>query len=142
MRNGSLAADYIRRATFRLRAIDTLYEAESWPDVVRQSQEVVELTLKALLRAIGVDPPRMHDVSKTLWSERGRLPEELLPEARRLAAISRLLRRDRELSFYGAVDLLPSEFYTKADADRARLDARLVVRLVRPHVLGDSAEDA
>ena len=46
-----LAADHVRRARIRLRALDVLFEGESWADVVRESQEVVELALKGLLRA-------------------------------------------------------------------------------------------
>ena len=134
MRNLDLAADHVRRAEARLRALDVLFEAESWADVVRESQEVVELALKGLLRAIGVEPPRIHDVADVLEAERVRLPEGLRPELPRLAAASRALRRDRELAFYGAEDLTPSDFYRKADAAEARETARLVVRLVRPHV--------
>ena len=44
------------------------------------------------------------------------------------------LRRDRELAFYGAEDLTPSEFYRKTDAVAARDAARLVVERVQPHV--------
>ncbi len=52
MRNRTLAADYVRRATARLGAVDVLYEAGSWADVVRESQEIVELALKGLLLAV------------------------------------------------------------------------------------------
>jgi HEPN domain-containing protein len=112
-----------------------LFEAESWADVVRESQEVVELALKGLLRACGVEPPRIHDVSALLIAERERLPAPTQPLAERLAAISRDLRRDRELAFYGAEDLTPSAFYSKDDAVRARDGAAETVRIVVPHVL-------
>ena len=135
MRNQTLAVDHVRRAEARLRALDVLHDAASWADVVRESQEVVELALKGLLRAVGIDPPRVHDVADVLLAERGRLPDALAGEADRLAAVSRSLRRDRELAFYGAEDLTPSDFYRQADADEARTAARLVVGLVRPHVL-------
>lgn len=136
MRNRSLALDYVRRADSRLRALDVLYEDESWADVVRESQEVVELALKGLLRAAGIDPPRVHDVADVLEAERVRLPEALKDrDVSRLAAASRDLRRDRELAFYGAEDLTPSDFYREADATAAREAARLVVGLVRPHVV-------
>jgi hypothetical protein len=52
-----------------------------------------------------------------------------------MAAISRDLRRDRELAFYGAEDLTPSDFYSQADADKAREGARAVVALVKPNVI-------
>jgi len=134
MRNRDLAADHLRRAGARLRALDVLFEAGSWADVVRESQEVVELTLKGLLRACGVEPPRIHDVADVLLAERDRLPKEVLPQLERLAAISRALRRDRELAFYGAEDLTPSSFYRERDAVIARDSARDVVAVVRPHV--------
>ncbi len=134
MRNRTLAADYVRRAATRLRAIDVLFEAESWADVVRESQEVVELALQGLLRAAGVDPPRVHDVAEVLEAERTRLPAALAGDVDRLAAASRDLRRDRELAFYGAEDLTPSDFYREGDAVEARAAARLVVERVRPHV--------
>jgi HEPN domain-containing protein len=134
MRNQGLAADHVRRADARLRALDVLFEAESWADVVRESQEVVELALKGLVRSVGVDPPRIHDMADVLLAERDRLPAALAGEVGRLAEASRHLRRDRELAFYGAEDLTPSEFYKRRDAEQARQSARLVVRLVRPHV--------
>jgi HEPN domain-containing protein len=101
--------------------------AESWADVV-------ELALKGLLRASGLEPPRIHDVSALLVAERERLPAALHPEIGRLAAISRDLRRDRELVFYGAEDLTPSTFYSRDDADRARNGASETLRLVSPHI--------
>jgi hypothetical protein len=134
MRNLDLAADYLRRAGARLRALDVLFEERSWADVVRESQEVVELALKGLLRASGIEPPRIHDVADVLLAERERLPEKLRSQVEQLAAHSRALRRDRELAFYGAEDLTPSSFYREADAAQARAAAREVVAAVRPHV--------
>lgn len=134
MRNRDLASDHLRRAEARLRALDVLYESRSWADVVRESQEIVELTLKGLLRACGVEPPRIHDVADVLLAERDRLPPAMAAHLERLAGISRALRRDRELAFYGAEDLTPSSFYREADALIARDGARDVVAVVRPHV--------
>jgi HEPN domain-containing protein len=136
MRNPDLARDYVQRAAVRLRALEVLYEAASWADVVREAQEIVELALKGLLRACGVQPPRTHDVSDILLAERELLPAPLHPELERLAEASRQLRRDRELAFYGAEDLTPSGFYSEADANRARSSARDVVRSVEPYVPG------
>lgn len=141
MLNKRLATDYLRRAGARLLAIDALFEAESWADVVRESQEVVELTLKALLRVSGVEPPRVHDVSDVLEEARGSLPASILPHLAQLTSASRRLRRDRELAFYGAEDLTPSEFYSRADADEARVAARNVVSLVERFAFSSGTED-
>jgi hypothetical protein len=134
MRNRELAADYARRAEARIQAIEVLFRAESWADVVRESQEAVELALKGLLRACGIEAPRIHDVSEILLAERPRLPASLQGEVERLAEVSKSLRRDRELAFYGAEDLTPSTFYGRGDAAQALEGARLVVRLVGPAV--------
>ena len=67
-------------------------------------------------------------------AERERLPVEIHSDLEALAAISRQLRRDRELAFYGAEDLTPSGFYSRDDAEEARTGARRVVEVVRPHV--------
>ena len=87
----------------------------------------MELALKGLLRACHVAPPRLHDVSDVLRRERERLPPSARRHVERLARISRELRRDRELAFYGAEDLVPSDFYKEEDARRALDGAEFVV---------------
>jgi HEPN domain-containing protein len=140
MQNRELAADHVRRAQVRIRALDLLFDADSWADVVRESQEALELALKGLLRAYGVDPPRAHDVSDVLLAERERLPIAIRGRVDELAAASRDLRRDRELSFYGAEDLTPSLFYERKDAERAREMARDAVRAIAAVVLDQGRE--
>lgn len=126
MYNDSLAGDYLKRAGSRLRALETLMAERSWADVVREAQEAVEITLKALLRACRIEVPRIHDVSPVLQENRDRLPAAIHGQLDELARISRSLRRDRELAFYGSEDLTPSEFYTEEDAAAALAQARRV----------------
>ena len=52
-----------------------------------------------------------------------------------VSRISRALRRDRELAFYGSEDLTPSDFYQAEDAREAFASARWVVDIVRRHCL-------
>lgn len=130
MKNRSLAADYVIRCHHRLKALDTLYSLESWADVVRQAQEVVELALKGLLRHSGIEVPRIHDVGEILLENKKLVSREIQGELEALASISRRMRRDRELAFYGSEDLTPSQFYKKSDADEARRDAGRVVATV------------
>jgi HEPN domain-containing protein len=132
--NAALATDYVRRAEIRLRAIDVLFDGQSWVDVVCKSQEVVELALKGLLRRCGVDPPRTHDVSDVLLAERDRLPAPVRAEIEELAAIARDLGGGREVALHGAENLTPSSFCSRDDAVRARAGAALVVRVVGPCV--------
>ena len=119
MRNNKLAEDYIKRAGKRLLALEVLFNVESWADVVRESQEIVELCLKALLRISDIEAPRTHDVSGVLAAERERIPEPASASIDFLIEASKKLRRDRELAFYGSEDLTPSEFYSRSDAKEA-----------------------
>ena len=126
MYNADLTADYLRRGGSRLKAIDVLMAESSWADVVCESQEVVEICLKALLRHVRIEVPRLHDVSPVLEDNRDRLPAAALSQLERLSEVSRSLRRDRELAFYGSEDLTPSTFYRREDAAKALRDATFV----------------
>jgi HEPN domain-containing protein len=130
MVNDALAADYLRRAGHRLKALEVLLQEQSWADVVREAQELVEITLKGLLRACRIEVPRIHDVSPVLLQNRDRLPPGLGSRLEELVSVSRSLRRDRELAFYGSEDLTPSDFYTRQDAEQALIQARRVHAVV------------
>ena len=134
--NGSLAADHMARAEARLLALDTLFEAESWADVVRESHEVVELVLRGLMRWAGLEPPPDREAGDALLAWRQQFPAALAAELPRLAETARRLRRDRDLAFHGSDDLTPWEFYRPDDAQAARDMARRTVWTVRTHVLG------
>jgi HEPN domain-containing protein len=129
--NELLSQDYLRRAAARLKALRVFLEEESWADAVREAQEAVELTLKALLRGVHIEVPRVHDVSPILDQYRERMPASVRPRLDELMEISRRLRRDRELAFYGSEDLTPSEFYTAKDAAEAVAQAGRVYEVVR-----------
>ena len=47
----------------------------AWSDVVREAQEIVELSLKGMLRQVGNDPPKWHGVGPMLLEYRDRFPE-------------------------------------------------------------------
>lgn len=130
MNNPALIQDYVSRAQNRLAALDLFLERRGYADVVRLSQECVELALKALVRSAGIEPPRTHDVGRILLDQPRRFPASILPDLPRLADISHELRRDRELAFYGSEDLTPLEFYGRQHAETARRDAGWVVERV------------
>lgn len=130
MTNGSLAASYLLKARKRLKALEVLFAEDASSDVVREAQELVELALKAALRAVGLDPPKIHDVGRLIDEHRGRFPEEVAAATPRLVEISAWLRKEREFAFYGDIDFIPTEQYTRAQAARALEDARFVVDIV------------
>ena len=62
----TLAQACVFRATKRLKILGVLLDERSYSDVVREAQELVELALKGILRQIGIDPPKQHDVCSLL----------------------------------------------------------------------------
>lgn len=131
MTNGSLAESYLLKAGKRLKILSVLLDDEAYSDVVREAQEIVELALKGMLRQVGVEPPRWHDVGGILSEHRERFPEDVARRIERLAGISAALRKDREFSFYGEIDFIPTEHYTREHAQRALDDAEWVVSVAR-----------
>lgn len=131
MTNQTLAQSYLLKATKRLKVLDVLLEEEAYSDVVREAQELVELALKGILRQLGVEPPKQHDVGWLVVEFKDRLPAEVSSQVERLARISKWLRKEREFSFYGDVDFIPTEEYTKEDAERAKRDAFFVVSMAQ-----------
>jgi len=130
VKNLSLVDDYLMRAGHRLAAVELLLSLKSYADVVRESQELVELCLKALLRHAKIEVPRTNDVGDLLVEYAARLPKILQAQAGQLAKISHSLRRDRELAFYGSEDLTPSDFYSEEDAREAYEAAKWVQQTV------------
>jgi HEPN domain-containing protein len=128
--NDSLARSYLAKARVRLKVLALLQTERAWSDVVREAQEVVELALKALLREVGVEPPKWHDVGGFLLEHRERFSPSLQARVDRLADISAWLRKEREFAFDGDVDFIPTDEYTEADAARAIGDAVFVVESV------------
>jgi len=126
----TLARSYFVKCRKRLRALHTLFEDAAYSDVIRESQELVELALKGMLRFVGIEPPKLHDVGSLLVQHRDRLPAEAAAAAERLAAISHRLRKEREFAFYGDEDFIPTEEYTREEAAAALDDARFTVALL------------
>lgn len=71
--------------------------------------------------------PNGTDVGGLLKEYRTRFPEPINAQVERLAEISGWLRKECEFSFYGDIDFIPTEEYTREDALRAMADAQFVV---------------
>jgi len=61
-----MAREYVRRAEATLEEARRTFEKGDNPLTVRRSQEAVELSLKAVLRFLGIEYPREHDVRDEL----------------------------------------------------------------------------
>ncbi|GAB6078463.1 HEPN domain-containing protein [Hydrogenobaculum acidophilum] len=119
MRRARLVKDYLIRSEKRIKALEFLKSEQDYADVVREAQEVVELLLKALIMAYGLDIPKVHDVSKFIEENINVFPDIIRSNISNIKQISRTLRKEREIAFYGMEDFIPSEEYTKEDAESA-----------------------
>jgi len=72
-----IAKSYLRQAEARLEDAGDALSEGNYPYAVRLSQECVELSLKATLKAVGIDYPKVHDVSDVLEVVSERFPEWL-----------------------------------------------------------------
>lgn len=126
-----LAKSYLIKAGKRLKILHVLFNEEDYSDVIREAQEMVELSLKGMLRAVGIEPPKWHDVGALLLEHRDRFRGISLKDLRKAAKVSKALRKDRELAFYGDIDFIPTEEYTMNDARKAIEDAQFVLNTAR-----------
>lgn len=129
MTNMSLARSYLIKAEKRLKILEVLLKEEDYSDVVREAQEIVELALKGMLRFVGIEPPKFHDVGGLLLEYQDKYTADIIEHLEKVAYISKRLRKERELSFYGDIDFIPTEEYSDTDAAEAIEDANFVVRL-------------
>lgn len=131
MSNDELAAAYLKKAALRLEILPAYIEKEGYSDAVREAQEIVELATKSMLRMIGIDPPKWHDVSGLIAEHREKFPPAVQQRIPELVALSQRLRKEREIAMYGDIDMIPTSLYSRADAERALAEAALAVKLAQ-----------
>jgi HEPN domain-containing protein len=131
MINEQMAKSALRTAHRILEEARRYRNDQGWNLAVRRSQEVVELSLKGLLRFLGLEVPRVHDVSGFLRRYLDRLPAPVAEHLDTITRISRVLPEEREISFYGdeVAGFTPEEIYTESDADQALTDAVFILDL-------------
>lgn len=131
MTSDDLAKSYLRKSVDRLDILDLLLKKKAYSDVVREAQEIVELCLKGVLRYVGVEPPKYHDVSPILIEHQEKFKTFRPEELEKVVKISKRLRKERELAFYGDIDFIPTEEYTLEDANEAIEGAHYVVSIAK-----------
>ncbi len=138
MTNLTLAQAYLKKASDRMDILHMLHAKGAYSDVVREAREIVELAQKGMLRAVGIEPPKYHDVGGLLMEHKDRFEKEIEKDLQQAAQISKWFRKERELSFYGDIDFIPTEEYTEKDSDRAMGDARWLVGLATKSIPSES----
>jgi len=111
----------MRQAEARLKNAEEAYAERNHPYAVLLSQECVELCLKAVLKAVGIEYPKIHDVSDVLVESKQRFPEWFQAETNFLSESSKILVKKREPSLYGGeeVFLSPEDMIGEGDAKDA-----------------------
>jgi len=93
-----MARSYLRQAEERIRHASEALRSGNFPYVMRQCQEAVELSLKASLRLVGIEPPKWHDVGPVLRQNADRFSKWFRGKIPRMSSISRKLRRRGSLA--------------------------------------------
>ncbi len=119
MVNEELANSYLRRASIRFEILEEFLRRDDYADTIREAQELVELVQKAILIKIGVQPPKWHDVGSIIDQHLDKFPPDVRDKLMDLNREAKWLRSQREIAFYGDMDLIPEEIYTKEDALKA-----------------------
>lgn len=130
----------IERARQSVEAAEDALTRGNLAIAVTESQQAVELSLKAVLRAVGLGAGRQHDPGEILRARSKRLPEWVRLRVPEWARISGLLANLRAVSVYpGPEDpdthepaTIPSErFSDRAEVERIVEMARTVYGEVR-----------
>lgn len=142
MNTQDVARSNLKRARIILEEAYRYRDKDVWNLVVRRCQEAVELALKGTLWWAGLEVPWVHDVGVFLREHRDRFPLGFAQKIPRLASISRVLRAEREQSFYGdaASGLPPEMLYGEQDAVEALEKAVFVLDACR-RLLKDTEGD-
>lgn len=137
MNTRMMAMDYIKRGRRCFKEARLAFDEEDYPATVRRCQECVELSLKAVLRSIGIEYPREHDVSKALEMVKEKFPEWFSSKVPGFVEISKDLSKKRGPAMYGyEAELKPaSDIFDKKDAEDAISSARDVYESCEKFIL-------
>lgn len=133
MTNEEMARSYFLTAEYSLKQARMAHTDGVWHLAVRRCQEGAEMALKATLRLVGLEVPKVHDVGFFLRENRAMFPTWFQAHVDRLVHISRGLRKDREVSVYGdeALGLPPETIFSRVDVDEALEEATFVLEQTR-----------
>jgi len=111
----------LRQAEARLEDGRGALHDENFPYCVRLSAECVELSIKAILKLVGIEYPKKHDVSDVLLLAINRFPDWFRDHAPRIAESNKILTKKREPALYGGEEafLTPEDIISKEDATDA-----------------------
>jgi len=126
LKNVEMSKAMLQQAFQRLKTANMALEDREYAYTVRSAEECVELSLKAALRALGIEYPKKHDVSRVLKRTKNRFPEWF--DLEEFATINRELSEKREPAMYGnELKMIPATvLFTEEEAKNALQKARKV----------------
>lgn len=126
MNNFKTGENLLTEAELDLERVNTEYKGKHWNRVVRASQEAVERCLKGVLKMMGIEYPKVHDVGDVFEIACNQkeidISEEVLQE---IKEVSTKLSEERAPAFY------MEKMYTKQEAQKAMQSAKKVIEEVR-----------
>ena len=133
MTNEEMAQSYLLTSEYSLKQAKMARTDGVWHLAIRRCQEAAEMALKATLRLVGLEVPKVHDVGLFLRENRATFPPWFQAHVDRLVHISRGLRKDREVSVNGdkVLGLPPERIFSQLDADEAVEEATFVLEISR-----------
>ncbi|MFQ5763061.1 MAG: HEPN domain-containing protein, partial [Candidatus Bathyarchaeia archaeon] len=118
-----------------LKEAEAAFTDGDYATCVRRSQETVEMSLKGVLRMLGLEYPTRHDVGDALaeLSDRTDLPEWFRSAVPQMTRASRILAEKRGPAFYGdeTAGTPPSALFEIKDGEEALSTARRVQSMCR-----------
>jgi HEPN domain-containing protein len=117
MTNYERAQSLKRRAEICIEEMERAMAQKDWNLTIRRAQEATELYMKALLKIMNVEFPKIHNVAPILvqkLKEKELLEEESMGE--KLISISSDLAKKRAPAFYQEIE------YSEEEAVRAKED--------------------
>ena len=138
MRSDRMAETYLQMASELLEEAQAALKRGRYHRVVRLAQESVEFSIKGVLRLLGIEYPKEHDVAGLLEGEE-RLPSWFSSQLEHIRRISATLTAQRGLAFYGDErgGRPATELFTEEEGKEALREAGRVYSLRR---LLDQAE--
>jgi HEPN domain-containing protein len=126
MKNFESGNRLIEDAEIYYKEMKMAFEEKRWNIVIRRAQEVVELSLKGILKIGCVDYPKVHNVAplfvKFVKEKNLEVDEKILEK---IQNISEKLAKERAPAFYG------EEIYGEEEAEEAFEGAKEILEFVK-----------
>jgi HEPN domain-containing protein len=126
MKNFESGDRLIEDAEIYYKEMKMAFEEKRWNIVIRRAQEVVELSLKGILKIACIDYPKVHDVAplfvKFVKEKKLEVDEKILEKIKN---ISEKLTKERAPAFYG------EKIYSEEEAKEAFEGAKEVLEFIK-----------